>query len=98
MDKLSKKDVLPKTLFISDVKTSLSSIGVGGFGSVYKGEHHGRPVALKVLYKARNKGVSEAFHLYSSDADLIARIRSERIFVEKPLRGGHSHISLSSLS
>ncbi|KAF8351810.1 kinase-like domain-containing protein [Amanita rubescens] len=54
LDKLSKKNVLPKTLFISDVKTDLSTIGVGGFGSVFQGEHRGQPVALKVLYKARN--------------------------------------------
>ena len=97
MDKLSKKDVLPKTLFIDDVKTDLSSISVGGFGSVFKGEHHGRPVALKVLYKARDREVS-AFHIYPSYADLFARIRSEKIFVEKPLHGGHSHTSLSCLS
>ena len=100
MDKLSKKDVLPKTLFISDVKADpTSSIGHGGFGSVFKGEHDGRPVALKVLYKARNNEVG-AFHLCLSDADLFARtqIRSEKIFVERPSLGGHSHTSLSCLS
>ena len=74
VDKLSKNDVLPKTLFISDVKTDLCSIGAGGFGSVYKGEHHGRSVALKALHKVHKKGVSESFHLYPSDADLFARI------------------------
>lgn len=67
MDKLSKMNILPKTLFISDVKTDLSTIGVGGFGSVFKGEHGGQLVALKVLYKARNIEVS-ASSLYFSDA------------------------------
>ena len=67
-------------------------------GSVSKGKYHEQSVALKVLYKARNNEVSEAFHLYPFDANLFARIRAGRIFVEKPLHGGHSHISLSCLS
>ncbi|KAF8736299.1 hypothetical protein AX14_000551 [Amanita brunnescens Koide BX004] len=52
MDKLSRRDILPKSLFITDVKTDLAAIGMGGFGNVFKGEHEERFVALKVLYRA----------------------------------------------
>jgi hypothetical protein len=99
VDTLSKKDVLPKTLFMSNVKTGLSIISLGGFTTVFKGDHYGRPVTLRVVYKSCNHEVS-AFGLYPSDADLFARIRSEKkkILVEKLLRGGHSHTSLSCLS
>lgn len=32
-------------------------IGGGGFGLVFKGEHEGKAVALKVLYKTRTNNV-----------------------------------------
>ena len=97
VDALSKKDVLPKTLFMSNVKTGLSMISLGGFTTVFKGNHYGSTVTLRVVYKSRNHEVS-AFHLYPSDTDLFARIRSAKILVEKLLYGGHSHTSLSCLS
>lgn len=59
MDKLSRRDVLPKSLFITDVKTDLAAIGMGGFGTVFKGEYGGRFVALKVLYRASHAEVGQ---------------------------------------
>lgn len=59
MDKLSRRDILPKSLFITDVKTDLAAIGMGGFGNVFKGEHEERFVALKVLYRASHNEVSQ---------------------------------------
>ena len=58
MDKLSRRDILPKSLFITDVQTDLATIGMGGFGNVFKGEHEGRFVALKVLYRVSHNEVS----------------------------------------
>ena len=59
MDKLSRRDILPKSLFITDVQTDLATIGMGGFGNVFKGEHEGRFVALKVLYRVSHNEVSQ---------------------------------------
>ena len=55
-DLISKKSVMPGSLFITDVKTSpdVSSVTIGGFGRVVKGEHKGQQVALKVLRSHRN--------------------------------------------
>lgn len=90
MDKLSKKDVLPRSLFINDVKKEQSEIGVGGFGTVYKGEYEGQKVALKMLYKARNKEGSTyeevgAYHLYSSDADPFTKDSLRKDFCREAL-------------
>ena len=56
---ISDKDVLPKSLFIGGVRTkgdfTSHPIGMGGFGSVYKGEYGKQQVALKVLYKGQKK-------------------------------------------
>ncbi len=58
----SMTDVIPKSLFITQVKTGtdLGAIALGGFGSVFKGEYQGRLVALKVLNKVRRQEVSRA--------------------------------------
>lgn len=58
MSKLCKTGVLPKSLFLSKVELSRDAVGVGGYGSVFKGQFEGRFVALKVLYRARHKEVS----------------------------------------
>ena len=56
---LSTTTVFPKSLFITDIKaeTYLGSIGIGGFGSVFRGEYKGQQVALKTLHKIRRNDV-----------------------------------------
>ena len=70
-DLISKKSVMPGSLFITDVKTSadVSSVTLGGFGRVFKGEHKGQQVALKVLSRSQRN--------VSSFADLVAVYRSD---------------------
>jgi serine/threonine protein kinase len=53
---ISMADVLPRSLFITDI-TTLDVIGLGGFGRVFKGKHKGQCVALKVVDKS-HKSVS----------------------------------------
>ncbi len=58
---ISTTNVIPRSLFITNVtvRTDSYGIGMGGFGQVYKGKHGGKPVAVKELYKVRNKQVSK---------------------------------------
>jgi hypothetical protein len=53
---ISMTDVLPRSLFITDIIT-LDVIGMGGFGRVLKGKYKGQHVALKVVDKS-HKSVS----------------------------------------
>lgn len=59
---ISKTAVVPSSLFITNVKMEpgiISAVGIGGYGRVFKGEHEGRTVALKILDKAhKNVGAS----------------------------------------
>ena len=52
---ISIANVVPKSLFIVDVKTEpylgATVVGMGGFGHVFRGEHKGQQVALKVVDK-----------------------------------------------
>ena len=58
---ISMTDVLPRSLFITDI-TTLDVIGVGGFGRVFKGEwHEGQHVALKVVDKSHKSVCTSAF-------------------------------------
>ena len=59
-DLISKKNVMPGSLFITDVKTSVD-ITIGGFGRIFKGEHKGQPVAMKLL--STRKSVSSLLFL-----------------------------------
>jgi hypothetical protein len=54
---ISRSPVLPRSLFLTGGLTMPGDrdlIGGGGFGLVFKGEHEGKAVALKVLYKTCN--------------------------------------------
>ena len=53
---ISKSPVIPRYLFLTGLKMprNRNLIGLGGFGNIYKNEHEGKPVALKVLVKAHD--------------------------------------------
>ncbi|KAF8736319.1 hypothetical protein AX14_000496 [Amanita brunnescens Koide BX004] len=51
---ISIADVIPKSLFIVDVKTEATMISMGAFGRVFRGEHKGQRVALKVIDKGHH--------------------------------------------
>ena len=53
---ISKSNVIPPSLFITDVttETHLGSIGRGGFGRVFRGEYKGQQVGVKVVEKGHN--------------------------------------------
>lgn len=57
MFKLVKiRDVEPKSLFITGITTkmTLEAVGTGLIGhSIFRGEHNGKQVALRVAYKVR---------------------------------------------
>ena len=56
---ISKSPVIPRSLFLTGLTmpSDRNLIGGGGFGLVFKGEHEGKAIALKVLYKTRNNVV-----------------------------------------
>ena len=56
---ITETNVIPKSLFISDVKidTELGATNIGGIGRVFRGEHKGQVVALKLLDKGHDKDV-----------------------------------------
>lgn len=49
---ISEHDVLPRSLFILNVRTEDH---IGGHWNVRKGKHEGQPVALKVLYRSQKE-------------------------------------------
>ena len=61
---ISEEDVIPRSLYITDVAMGLDAIGSGGYGRVLGGTYQGNLVALKVIDKP-HKDVS-AFTLLSS--------------------------------
>ena len=58
MLKLISTDVMPKSLFITSVKTNFDPIKVGGFGRVFRGKYKGQEVALKIVDKGHRSDVS----------------------------------------
>ena len=91
---VSKTNVLPRHLFITDLEIEPQAIAVGGFGKVFKGKCGGQPVALKMLYQSRRPGVRG----FSSPNFLMVicsqRIQSRKISTQKRSPGGLSRIDL----
>ncbi|KAF8351796.1 kinase-like domain-containing protein [Amanita rubescens] len=53
---ISVTNIVPRSLFITDVKIETHiTIGMGSFGRVFRGEHDGKPVALKLVEKGRKE-------------------------------------------
>ena len=80
-------NVIPKSLFIYDVKTEThlgaTMISMGGFGRVFKGEYKGQLIALKVVDKGHHDvSVSSSF-LFRQLIHLV-RIRSEKTSAGRP--------------
>lgn len=97
MSNLSRNDVLPRTLFIDNVKTNHDKIDEGGFGKVFQGEYNGRMVALKTLYKPRHDGVSTCY-LYRYNADPLVKDSLRKDFCREALAWWSlSHQSILSL-
>ena len=48
---ISEADVIPRSLYITDVSLGLDAIGSGGYGRVLGGTYQGNLVALKVIDK-----------------------------------------------
>ena len=71
MLKLISADAIPKSLFITDVKTDFDPIAVGGFGRVFRGKYNGQKVALKLLDKGHRKKVGSSTFLSSPKSYLV---------------------------
>ena len=54
---VSEADVIPRSLYITDVTMGLDAIGAGGYGRVLGGKYQGNMVALKVIER-QHKDVS----------------------------------------
>ena len=65
-----KREVLPKSLLLKDVKINveLGTVPMGGFGRVYRGKHKGQQVALKVVERGSNNVSATPFFLYNTDS------------------------------
>jgi len=63
---ISKSPVLPRSLFLTGLTMpgDRDLIGGGGFGLVFKGEHEGKAVALKMLYKTHKSVVRYPINLF----------------------------------
>ena len=55
---VSETDIMPRSLFITNVEKDPQTIAVGGFGKVFKGKCGGELVALKMLHRGHS-GVRE---------------------------------------
>ena len=67
---ISEKNVIPKSLFMTDVKidTELGATNIGGVGRVYRGEHKRQVVALKLLDKGHKDVGIPTFPPHNTDS------------------------------
>ena len=67
---MCRREVLPKSLLLNDVKINaeLGAVPMGGFGRVYRGKHKGQQVALKVVERGSNNVSASLFVLYNTDS------------------------------
>jgi serine/threonine protein kinase len=73
---VSEADVIPRSLYITDVSMSLDSIGAGGYARVRAGKYQGNVVALKVIEK-QHKDVSAFPLLFVQNTDVWEKINLE---------------------
>ena len=66
---ISEADVIPRSLYITDVSLGLDAIGSGGYGRVLGGTYQGNLVALKVIDKP-HKDVSAFTRLFVQNTDV----------------------------
>ena len=71
---IDRKLIMPKSLFITDItfKSHLDPVVVAPIGSVFKGDHKGKHIVLKLVYKG-HKDVSSQFLLnFCSNTNSLA--------------------------
>jgi hypothetical protein len=75
----STKNVIPSSIFITDVTTEndARSIAIGGLGRTFKGKHKGQSVALKVFGRDAKEVGALAFLLFII-LILLVRVRLEK--------------------
>ena len=78
---ISEADVIPRSLYITDVSTDFSRIGAGGYGRVLGGKYQQKLVALKVIDK-EHKDVSSFPLFFAQNTDRLGR-RLIRNFVRR---------------
>ena len=66
---ISEADVIPRSLYITDVSLGPDAIGSGGYGRVLGGTYQGNLVALKVIDKP-HKDVSAFVLLFIPNTDV----------------------------
>ena len=100
LELVSKRNIIPSSLYMMDVKTEMMPIAIGGFGHVFKGEHKGLvPVALKVVDKGHADVSVFPFNIITpTPHSHLIRTHLKKTFAGKLWHGNHSHTVLSFLS
>jgi serine/threonine protein kinase len=83
---VSKTDVMPRSLFITDIEKDPQAIAVGGFGKVFMGKCGEQLVAMKMLFRGHHAGV-RGFTLMSPipNANLLAKDSIEKNICKEAL-------------
>ncbi len=89
---LKKANVIPKSLFITDVKIDMEqgTVNVGGFGRVFLGEYKGDLVALKLLGKGLKDVSIALFPPHHTDSFVKGKF-SQEFVLEVLARRSLSH-------